>query len=140
VSRGRSRAALVVAGVALAIAASQRSAPPAVVASRGALEAVSCEGRGASLEGAARLAFGLPLDVNRADMRALEALPGIGAGRAAAIVATRNAAPFCAVRDLERVPGLGPTTVARLADRVVARCAAGGTTASRTVPCAIDWQ
>jgi competence protein ComEA len=134
VSRGRSRAALVVAGVALAIAASQRSAPPAaatcrepaVVASRGALEAVSCEGRGASLEGAARLAFGLPLDVNRADMRALEALPGIGAGRAAAIVATRNAAPFCAVRDLERVPGLGPTTVARLADRVVARCAAGG--------------
>jgi DNA uptake protein ComE-like DNA-binding protein len=133
-SDGRDRAALVLAGLALAIAAWQRSAPPAaatcrepaVVASRGALEAVSCERRGAPLDGAARLAFGLPLDVNRADVRALEALPGIGAGRAAAIVATRNAMPFCAVRDLERVPGLGPTTVARLADRVVARCAAGG--------------
>jgi competence protein ComEA len=129
--RGRGRAALLVAGLALALAAPQRSAPPdaatcrapAVVASRGALEAVSCERLGAPLEGAARLAFGLPLDLNRADARALEALPGIGAGRAAAIVATRDAAPFCAVRELERVPGLGPTTVARLADRVVAHCA-----------------
>lgn len=133
-TRGPGRAALLVAGLALAIAAAQQFAPspaatcpaPAVVAARGALEAVSCSEGGAPLEGAARLAFGLPLDVNHADARALEALPGIGAGRAAAIVASRAAAPFCAVRDLERVLGLGPTTVARLADRVVAACDRAG--------------
>jgi DNA uptake protein ComE-like DNA-binding protein len=120
-----------VAGLALAIAAAQPAPPgtstcrePAVVAARGALQAVSCIRGGAPLEGAARLAFGLPLDVNRADARALEVLPGIGAGRAAAIVAARSGAPFCSVRELERVPGLGPTTIERLADRVVARCSA----------------
>ncbi len=122
------RAALVVAGLALAVAASQRLAPsasfvcdaPVLVAARGALVSVSCTRSGAPLEGAARLAFDLPLDVNREDARALEALPGIGAGRAAAIVAAREAAPFCDVRDLDRVPGIGTTTLARLAGHVVA--------------------
>ena len=129
----RGRAALVVAGLALAVAAAQRLSPgdaatcrePVVVALRSALAGVSCLREGAPLESAARLAFGLPLDVNRADARALEALPGIGVGRAAAIVAARSGTPFCNVRELERVPGLGPTTVARIADRVVARCAPG---------------
>jgi len=124
----RSRAALLAAGLALAVAAAQRIAPaasdpcpaPVLVAMRAALAAVSCARSGAPLEGAARLAFGLPLDVNRAGVRALEALPGIGAGRAAAIVAARSAAPFCDVRELERVPGIGRTTLARLAGRVMA--------------------
>jgi DNA uptake protein ComE-like DNA-binding protein len=124
----RGRAALLVAGLALAVAAAQRSAPapsapcraPVLLAMRGALAAVSCTRSGAPLAGAARLAFGLPLDVNRESVRALEALPGIGAGRAAAIVAARNAAPFCDVRELARVPGIGRTTLARLAGQVVA--------------------
>ena len=123
-----SRAALGVSGLALAIAASQRLAPsassacdaPVLVATRGALASVSCTRSGPPLEGAARLAFDLPLDVNREDARALEALPGIGAGRAAAIVAARAASPFCDVRDLERVPGIGRTTLARLAGYVIA--------------------
>ena len=130
VSPDRARAALVVAGLALAIAAAQRSrrATPKRVESP-SRRAAGCThgrflfGRGAPLEGAARLAFGLPLDLNRADARALEALPGIGVGRAAAIVAARSEAPFCSVRELERVAGIGRTTVARLADRVVAHCA-----------------
>jgi DNA uptake protein ComE-like DNA-binding protein len=128
VTRRRSRAALLVAGLALAVAAAQRIAlapsascrAPVLVAKRGALAAVSCTRSGAPLEGAARLAFGLPLDVNREGVRALEALPGIGAGRAAAIVAARSASPFCDVRELERVPGIGRTTLARLAGQVVA--------------------
>ncbi len=123
-----SRAALLVAGLALAVAAAQRIAPvapepchaPVLVAMRGALAAVSCAGSGASLAGAARLAFDLPLDVNREGVRALGALPGIGAGRAAAIVAARNEAPFCDVRELARVPGIGRTTLARLAGQVMA--------------------
>lgn len=132
-----SRAALVVAGFALAIAASQRFAEPAAVACaapvsialRGTLEAVSCTRPGRALEGAARLAFDLPLDLNVASARALEALPGIGAGRAAAIVAARRSSPYCDVRDLGRVPGIGRTTLARLAPHVIAGPARGCATA-----------
>jgi predicted DNA-binding helix-hairpin-helix protein len=65
--------------------------------------------------GAARLLWGLPLDLNREDVRELEALPGIGPGRARAIVAGR---PHCALADLDRVPGIGPVTLRRLADKV----------------------
>jgi competence protein ComEA len=65
--------------------------------------------------GAARLLWGLPLDVNREAQRDLEALPGIGPGRARAIVTGR---PYCTVADLDRVPGIGPATLDRLRGRV----------------------
>jgi len=67
--------------------------------------------------GAARLLWGLPLDLNREDVRALEALPGIGPARARAIAAAR---PYCRPADLARVPGIGPLTLERLAGRVFA--------------------
>ena len=47
--------------------------------------------------GAARLLWGMPLDLNVEDERAIEALPGIGPGRARAIVAKR---PLCTLADL----------------------------------------
>ena len=77
--------------------------------------------------GAARLLWGLTLDLNRAPAVALEALPGIGPGRAAAIVAAR---PFCRVRELTRVRGIGPVTLARVqgalhVSRAPAHCADG---------------
>jgi len=65
--------------------------------------------------GAAGLLFDKPIDVNRARTGDLEALPGIGPGRAAAIVATRRWARFCRVADLARVRGIGPRTLARIA-------------------------
>jgi hypothetical protein len=65
--------------------------------------------------GAAVLLFGGRLDPNRAEPVALEALPGIGPARAAAIVAAREEAPFCAVAELRRVRGIGPVTLARVA-------------------------
>ena len=65
--------------------------------------------------GAARLLWDLPLDLNREHARDLEALPGIGPGRARAIVGGR---PYCAVADLERVRGIGPATLRALAGRV----------------------
>ena len=65
--------------------------------------------------GAARLLFGLALDPNHEQARALEALPGIGPARAEAIVAGR---PYCGLEDLDRVPGIGPETLRRLAGRV----------------------
>jgi hypothetical protein len=65
--------------------------------------------------GAARLLWGLPLDLNREEARAIEALPGIGPGRARAIVAKR---PLCTLADLDRVSGIGPVTLRRLAGKV----------------------
>jgi competence protein ComEA len=59
--------------------------------------------------------FALPIDPNRADARTLEALPGIGPARAAAILAERERRPFGEVDDLERVAGIGPKTRRRLA-------------------------
>ena len=68
------------------------------------------------VRGPARLLFGERLDLNRADARALEVLPGIGPVRAAAIVRARNERPFAAPEDLTRVRGIGPHTFARVAD------------------------
>ena len=66
------------------------------------------------------LVVGLPLEVNSATQRALEALPGVGATRAAAIVQDRaENGPFGSVDDLERVHGIGPKTVDALRSFVV---------------------
>ena len=65
--------------------------------------------------GAARLLWGLPLDLNHENERTLQALPGIGPSRARAIAAGR---PFCRPSDLARVPGIGPVTLRRLAGQI----------------------
>jgi competence protein ComEA len=82
-------------------------------AEAGATRAVTCSG-GPALRGPARLLFGLHLDPNRAAPRELEALPGIGPARAAAIAAERCRRPFASTADLARVRGLGPRTRAAL--------------------------
>ena len=64
------------------------------------------------MRGPARLLYGLRLDVNRAPARSLEALPGIGPHLAEAIVAAR---PFGSLADVRRVPGMGPSRLARVA-------------------------
>ena len=66
------------------------------------------------LRGPARLLFGLTLDLNRADQRALEVLPQIGPRRAAAIVDARAEAEFASVAELARVHGIGVKTIAGL--------------------------
>jgi len=60
-----------------------------------------------------------PLDLNTADAVALDALPGIGPVKAAAIVAhRRDNGPFRAVDDLLAVYGIGAVTVDRIRDLV----------------------
>ena len=55
------------------------------------------------------------IDLNRASRRQLEALPGVGSTLASRILALRDTlGGFRTTDDLERVRGLGPTTVARL--------------------------
>ena len=61
----------------------------------------------------------LRVDVNTADVGALELLPRIGSTLATRIVEHREArGPFARVEDLERVRGIGPKTVERLRDHV----------------------
>lgn len=55
------------------------------------------------------LVVGLPLDVDTASVAALDAVPGISAATAEAIVADRDAhGPFGSVDGLRRVKGVGP--------------------------------
>lgn len=62
------------------------------------------------------LADGERIDPNFADAAELRRLPGVGPTRAAAIILDRREnGPYRALEDLERVVGLGPATVARLA-------------------------
>jgi competence protein ComEA len=59
------------------------------------------------------------IDLNSADLTQLDALPGVGPGKARAIVGYREAnGPFHAVQELARVPGFGPAALARLQGRV----------------------
>ena len=69
---------------------------------------------GIPVSGPGRLLFGATLDLNRATAATLEVLPGIGPIRAAAIVAARCERSFASVRDLRRVPGIGPRTLDRV--------------------------
>jgi len=59
------------------------------------------------------------LDLNVADVTALDSLPGVGPSRARAIVRYRETnGPFHAVQELARVPGFGPAALGRLQGRV----------------------
>ena len=59
----------------------------------------------------------------------LDALPGIGVSKAAAIVADRDQnGPFSSCADLQRVTGIGPGTAAKIEPL----CTAGGSTATPT--------
>ena len=68
--------------------------------------------------GAARdqpLAAAERIDPNRADLEALQRLPGVGAATAAAIVASREGeGPFRRADDLLRVRGIGPAKLAAM--------------------------
>jgi hypothetical protein len=65
--------------------------------------------------GPARLLFGQRLDPNREPAEVLALLPGLGPARAAALVAAR---PLCSLADVDRVQGIGPVTLRRLAPRL----------------------
>ena len=67
-------------------------------------------GRGASTTGARPR----PVDVNRAGVEELQALPGVGPVLAERIVRTRVEGAFRSLDDLVRVPGIGAATVSRL--------------------------
>jgi competence protein ComEA len=60
-----------------------------------------------------------PIDLNRADLGALDTLPGVGPATARAILEERaRRGGFRSTRDLLRVPGIGEGRFARLKDHV----------------------
>jgi competence protein ComEA len=62
-----------------------------------------------------------PLNLNTATLNQLDALPGLGPARAAAILQYREQhGSFTSVDDLTRVPGFGPAAVARLREYLAA--------------------
>lgn len=80
-------------------------AVPAVVAPSGGSDASS----GSMLADGSGKPVG-PVDLNRATVEQLDALPGVGPSTAAAIIAYRDLnGPFAAVDDLLRVRGIGPS-------------------------------
>lgn len=93
---------------------SRRGEPPPV--DSGGLGA-DTSGGGAS-EAAGRVPAE-PIDLNTADLAALDSLPGIGPATARAILEERTRrGGFRSTRDLLRVPGIGEGRFARLKDRV----------------------
>lgn len=103
-------------GLHEALAAAGVGRPEVVDATLEAGTRVVVDASGVRLESMDELlVVGLPIDVNRAGAVALQAVPGIGPARAAAIVADRAAlGPFEDVDALDRVRGIGPATVERL--------------------------
>jgi competence protein ComEA len=88
--------------------------PPVEMSSGGG--GVGMSGAGGDPTGAAA---GEPIDLNTADLAALDSLPGIGPATARAIIEERTRrGGFRATRDLLRVPGIGEGRFARLKDRV----------------------
>lgn len=61
---------------------------------------------------------GAEVDLNTADLTALETLPGVGPVTAEAIIAYREEQPFASVEDLLLVQGIGPKTFESLKDLV----------------------
>lgn len=59
------------------------------------------------------------VDLNTADLAALQTLPGVGPATAEKIIAQRESVgPFSGLQDLDAVPGIGPATLDRLKDHV----------------------
>lgn len=66
-------------------------------------------------------AFAYRIDLNRADRSELMQVPGIGPGRADAIIAQRNTAgEFGTPNDLDRVKGIGPKLLEQVKPHVIA--------------------
>ena len=62
-----------------------------------------------------------PINVNTAPADELQRLPGVGPVTAQAIIASRTAAPFQTVSDLDKVKGIGPKTLEKLRPFVVVK-------------------
>ncbi len=76
----------------------------------------------AAPSGAGASGSGCPVNINTADATWLQELPGVGPGKAAAILESRTSAgPFASCSDLDRVKGFGPASLEKLASCCVVK-------------------
>lgn len=61
---------------------------------------------------------GQKINLNTASQQELELLPGVGQKLAQAIIKARQQKPFRSLEDLDNVPGVGPSLLEKLKDRV----------------------
>ncbi|MDN5806749.1 MAG: helix-hairpin-helix domain-containing protein [Brevibacterium sp.] len=95
-------------------------AEPGRADSGSAADSAAGESDGGPSDGAAPGANpGAKVDLNTADLTALQTLPGVGPVTAEAIIAHREEQPFGHVEDLLLVQGIGPKTFESLKDLVV---------------------
>lgn len=76
-----------------------------------------CEAVGV-VRGPLLAARGQPVELNRATVDDLRALPGVGPGLARRLVKARDESPLCGEADLDRVPGIGPKRAGALSAKV----------------------
>ena len=66
-------------------------------------------------------AFAAPVDINTSSRTHLESVPGIGPGKAKAIIAYRKEhGPFKNVDELDNVAGIGPKTIDNIRSKIIA--------------------
>jgi competence protein ComEA len=82
---------------------------------------------------AAESASGAPVDLNTADQKTLEALPGVGPATAQKIIAAR---PFKSVDDLSKVKGMSKAKLAALKNKVTVTPAKAAAPEVKPVPAA----
>ena len=58
------------------------------------------------------------IDINTADVAQLTSLPGVGKGRAEAIIQSRSRKPFKRKKDITRIKGIGAQSYRKMADSI----------------------
>ncbi|RUM43436.1 MAG: DNA-binding protein [Desulfocapsa sp.] len=61
------------------------------------------------------------ININTADQKTLETLPGVGATKAEAIISYRKAHTFKSVEELAKVKGIGDKTVKKLKKQITVK-------------------
>ncbi|MEN9785964.1 MAG: hypothetical protein RLZZ299_1228 [Pseudomonadota bacterium] len=95
--------------------AGKEPVPAAAPAAAAKGRATAAEASAGTAAPAAASGSGCPVNINTADAAWLMDLPGVGEGKAAALLASRQeAGPFPSCADLSRVPGFGAATIGKL--------------------------
>ena len=111
-----SSAILLGSGVSLGIGFSQLQVPHPEFQAQGLSQ--PSQQPDSSVEQAAEF----PININTASTLALEALPGIGPSKAAAIAAYReDQGEFKSISEIQNVPGIGPKIYAQIKDLITVK-------------------